>query len=297
MSALRGRSRYPAMQAASYVLLTFISILIVYPYLLMFAASFTDNNSLVVRGYRLFSSDFSLDAYEYLWAKRVTFARAYGITLFVTTGGTALSLLMTALFAYAISRSDFRGRRFLTFFIFFTMLFNGGFVSSYILWTNFINIKNTLWAYIIPNMLLNAMNVLIMKNYFKNNIPESVLESGKLDGAGEFRIFFRLVMPMALPISAAIGLLIALSFWNNWQNGLYFIKATELYSYQNLLNRMIRDIQYLASEEGALAANITFPGASIRMAIATLAVVPILALYPFFQKYFIKGLTMGSVKE
>ncbi len=292
----KARLRHPVAQCVSIAALTLFSILILYPYLLMLVSSLTDNSALLSKGYRVFTRDFSLGAYRYLWNKRATFFRAYGITMLVTATGTAFSLLITELFAYALSRRDFKGRRALSFYVYFTMLFNGGFVSSYILWTQFMGVKNTLWAYLLPNMLVNVMNVMIMRNYFSNNIPEAVIESGRLDGANEFQVFFRLVMPISLPINATIGLLIGLSYWNNWQNGLYFVNKSHLYSYQNLLNRMIQDIQYLASEVSASSVKIDFPSVSARMALAVIAVVPILILYPFFQRFFVKGITIGSVK-
>lgn len=286
-------------QIVSITVLSLVSLMVIFPFLILIISSFTDENTLLVNGYSLFPKKFSLEAYKYIFVGGNTIVKSYGLSMLVTVIGTSLSLTITSLMAYPLSRKDFRKRTVFTFFVFFTMLFNGGLVPQYMMWSTIFHIKNTLFAYLIPNLLMNAFNVLLVKNYFSTNVPFEIIESGKIDGAGEGRIFVSLVLPMATPILTAIGLLIALAYWNDWTNGLYYITNQRLYTFQNLLNRMIQQIDYLSSGDAAFSMsgqNIVVPSMSVRMAIASLGVVPIMMIYPFFQKYFAKGLAMGAVK-
>lgn len=200
--------------------------------------------------------------------------------------------------AYPLSREDFKLHNVMSFLVFFTMLFNGGLVPTYMMWTQIFHIKNTLLALIVPALLLNAFNVMLMKNYFKMNIPHSLIEAAKIDGAGEFRIFYKVVMPLSKPIMATVGLFVGINYWNDWMNGLYYVTDANLFSLQNFLNRMMQNINYLATAEGAEAVQgaMVMPSSSMRMALAVIGVLPIMLLYPFFQKYFVKGMTIGSVK-
>ena len=226
--------------------------------------------------------------------------RALGVSVLITVVGTAGSLLITPLLAYPLSRPEFKYRGIITFMIFFTMLFNGGMVSSYIMWTRYLNVKNSIWALLFPNLLMNAFNVILVKNFFVADIPNELIESARIDGAGEFKIYFSIVLPLAKAIMATIGLFTAIGYWNDWTNGLYYItKRTDLFSLQNYLNRILQDIQYLSSSANKAAAHTTsmaMPTTSVRMALAVVGVIPIMALYPFFQKYFVKGITIGAVK-
>jgi len=201
--------------------------------------------------------------------------------------------------AYPLSRPDLPGRNAFSFIVFFTMLFNGGLVPSYIMWTQYFNIKNTIWALIVPYLMLNAFYVIMMRTYFTTNIPNEIIEAARIDSAGELRILVTVVLPMSLPMIATLGLMVGLLYWNNWTNGLYFLTDTKLFSIQNILNRMLRDAQFIASgmagEQAAeLAASL--PTTGIRMAVAVLGALPIMIIYPFFQKYFVKGITIGAVK-
>ena len=252
----------------------------------------------MLEGYSFFPKKFSLGAYEYLMHKGEDIFRAYGITLLITVVGTIVSLIITPLLAYPISRRDFKARNGFAFFVFFTMLFNGGIVPSYIMWTQIFHLKNNILALIIPGLLMNAFNVILVKNYFAQNIPMELIEAARMDGAGEFKIFFKIVLQLSLPIMATIGLFVGIAYWNDWTNGLYYITNTKLYSLQNLLNRILQDVQFLASnstvaQSGAI---VEMPTVGVRMAISVIGVVPILVLYPFFQKYFVKGITIGAVK-
>ena len=225
---------------------------------------------------------------------------AYGITILSTVVGTVCGLSMTILMAYPLSRRDLPGRNGLAFYVFFTMLFSGGLVPTYIMCTRYIKVSNTIWALIIPSLVVNAFYVIMMRTYFSTNIPEAVIEAARIDGAGEFRILLTIVLPMSVPMVATMTLLIGLSYWNDWKNGLYYLQQNKsLYSIQVLLNDMLRDVQALKSGmDAAAAAEITanMPSTGIKMAIAVVGVLPVLIVYPFFQKYFVKGITIGAVK-
>ncbi|MDQ0972202.1 putative aldouronate transport system permease protein [Neobacillus niacini] len=221
------------------------------------------------------------------------------MTIFVTVFGTFISLAMTAFLAYALSRRDLPYRNFFAFFVFFTLLFNGGLVPTYLVYTQVFDIKNTIWALIVPGLLMNGFNVLLMRTFFMTSIPEPVVESARMDGAGEFRTFFSIILPLSLPILATIGLLQTIFYWNDWFNGLVYITEPTLFSIQNMLNRMLSDIQFLASSNlgtNTSSAAAQIPTTGVRMAIAVIGILPILIAYPFFQKYLVKGIALGSVK-
>ena len=206
---------------------------------------------------------------------------------------------MTVMMAYPLSRKEFFGRNVCAFFVFFTMLFNGGLVPTYIMYTRYLHIKNTIWALLIPSLLISAFYVIMMRTYFTTNVPEAVVEAARIDGAGEWRILFTIVLPMSLPMIATMALLIGLGYWNDWKNGLYYLTDSRLYSIQNMLNQMLKDVQFLKSgADSSAAAELTqdMPSVGIKMAIAVIGALPIMIIYPFFQKYFVKGITIGAVK-
>jgi putative aldouronate transport system permease protein len=212
------------------------------------------------------------------------------VTIFVTVFGTFVSLAMTAFLAYALSRRDLPYRNFFAFFVFFTLLFNGGLVPTYLVYTQVFDIKNTIWALIVPGLLMNGFNVLLMRTFFMTSIPEPVIESARMDGAGEFRTFFSIILPLSLQ---------TIFYWNDWFNGLVYITEPTLFSIQNMLNRMLSDIQFLASSNlgtNTSSAAAQIPTTGVRMAIAVIGILPILIAYPFFQKYLVKGIALGSVK-
>ena len=280
------------------IILIFLTLCSLLPFVLLIMSSVTQESALIADGYQFWPRVFSLDAYRYIIARAGTIFKAYGITMLVTLVGTTISLIITPLLAYPLSRQDFKLHNVMSFLVFFTMLFNGGLVPTYMMWTQIFHIKNTLPALIIPALLLNAFNVMLMKNYFKMNIPYSLIEAAKIDGAGEFFIFYRVVMPLSKPIMATVGLFVGINYWNDWMNGLYYVTDANLFSLQNFLNRMMQNINYLATAEGAEVAqgSMIMPSSSMRMALAVIGVLPIMLLYPFFQKYFVQGMTVGSVK-
>jgi len=213
--------------------------------------------------------------------------------------GTTLNVIITLLFAYALSRKDLPGRAFLSFFLFFTMLFNGGLVPSYMMWTQVFGIKNTFAALVVPNLLMGAFYVIMMRTYFNTNIPDAVIEAGRIDGASEVRILIQLVLPMSLPIIATIALLVGLGYWNDWLNGLYYISNDRFYGIQVILNRMLLDTLFIKNNASTTLGSqlaIAVPTTAVKMAVATLGAIPVLIAYPFFQRYFVKGITIGAVK-
>ncbi|QAY65791.1 carbohydrate ABC transporter permease [Paenibacillus protaetiae] len=285
-------------QWAAHIMMIVLSLACVLPFVLLFMASITDESSIVKHGYTLFPSVLSLDAYDYLWKQSDQIFHAYGVTILVTAVGTAASLIMTSLLAYPLSRKDLPGGQVIAFIVFFTLLFNGGLVPTYLVYTQIFHLKNTIFALLVPWLLMNGFNVLLMRTFFSTTIPTAVLESASIDGAGEFRTYFRVVLPLSAPILATVGMFQALGYWNDWNNGLVFVTNPDLFSLQNVLNRIMSDIQFLTSNSrmGTSQALAQLPSETFRMAIAVIGVIPILIVYPFFQKYFVKGMTIGAVK-
>lgn len=283
----------------STVILGVFVALALLPILLIVIASFTDENTLLRNGYSYLPRKVSLDAYVYMVKQGMVILRSYGVAFVVTLIGTVVSVLLTAMLAYPISRKSFKYRNVLAFFVFFTMLFNGGIVPAYIMWTRFFHIKNTLAALIIPNYLVSAFNVILVKNYYSNSIPESLVEAAKIDGASEYRIFFRIMLPLAVPAIMTIALFTGLCYWNDWTNGLYYITNEKLFSIQLLLMKIMNNIQALKTNSSASLIGtgaVALPGTSIRMAMAVVGILPIIIIYPFMQKYLIRGVVVGAVK-
>ena len=291
-----GKSERRMARLAHVVLIVF-SLMAVLPFILLISASLTEENAALKYGFGFIQKVFSLAAYKYISYQSKMIIRAYGITIFTTVIGTSVGLTMTSMLGYGLSK-DIPGRRILNFFVVFTMLFNGGLVPTYLVYTKYLHLGNTIWALIIPSLLMNAFHVMLVRNYFFTSIPESLIESAKLDGASEMMIFRAIVLPLSKPIMATIGLMLALSYWNNWTNGLYYLDDTSLYSIQNVLNAINNNIIAINSVSNmGLAINKSeVPALTARMAIAVIGIVPMLCIYPFFQKYFVKGITIGAVK-
>lgn len=284
------------------IVLALLSLIAIIPFVLLVIASFTDNQWAMVNGMSFFPGKWSMEAYRYIMNEWSTIGRAYIMTIIVTVIGVVLSLVFTTSLAYALSDPMLPGRRILSFLVVFTMLFNGGIVASFYIWVQVFHIRNTLAALIFPNLLMNAFNVILVKNYYASNIPDALKEAARIDGAGEIRIFLQIVLPLAKPIIATIALMTAISYWNDWTNGLYYLterNGSQYYTIQLVLNTVNENINFLASHADKVA-NISvasIPSTTVRMAIAVVGVIPIMAAYPFFQKYFVKGITMGGVKE
>ncbi len=286
-------------KAFSTVILGLLSLIALLPIILIVIASFTDETTLLQNGYSFFPVKWSTDAYVYMFQQGGTIFRAYGISILVTVVGTVISVLITTMIAYPMSRKNFKYKNVLAFFVFFTMLFNGGVVPSYMMWTQIFNIKNTIWALILPNYLCGAFNIFLVRNYYSNSIPDALIESAQIDGANELTIFFKIIFPLAIPTVATISLFTALVYWNDWVNALYYIQKPQYYGIQNLLIRIMNNIQYLKSGAASVAVGtgaISLPSNAVRMSMAVIGILPIVVIYPFVQKYFVKGVVVGAVK-
>jgi putative aldouronate transport system permease protein len=275
-----------------------LSLSILAPFLLIVSVSLTDEKALAAFGYSFFPSQPSLAAYQYILQSPAVLLRAYGNTIFITVVGTLLSLLVTSMVAYAISRRDYRLRAGLTVYIFFPMLFSGGLVPFYILMTQYLHLKDSLWAIILPGMV-SPFYVLIMKG-FMGKIPHELIESAKMDGASEWRIYFRMILPLSTPALATLGLFIAFNYWNEWFNALLFIEDDKRVPLQLLLVRIMNTLDFLRNNSSyiqGLGLDMSqLPNESMRMALVILVAGPMMFIFPFFQKYFVQGMTVGSLK-
>ena len=287
-------------QLLCHIIMGIAAVVTILPLILLFISSITANKDITLYGYSFVPKHLSMEAYSYIWNERMQIFRAYFITVFVTAVGTGVGLSISVLYAYALSKPYFPGKKFFSFFILFTMLFNGGLVPSYIMYTRYLHMKNTILALIIPGLLMNAFNVILIRSYFQNNVPLSLVEAAQIDGASEFQVVLKVVLPMSKPIIATIGLFIGLGYWNDWMNGLYYVTDSKLFSVQQLLNNMIKNIEFLSKNANS---NINLssigggiPQETVRMAIAIVGLLPILVVFPFMQKYFIKGISVGAVK-
>jgi len=271
-----------------------LAVLCVLPFILLVSASFTSENSIVWDGYRFIPGEFSTRAYEILLRSPQVILNAYGVSIFITVVGTAAGLLITAFAAYALSRPYFRYRSQFAFFFYFTTLFNGGMLSSYIFFVRYYNLKNTYFALILPT-LIHVFFLLIMRT-FMATIPESICESAKIDGAGHFTIFTRIVLPVLTPGLATVGLFLALGYWNDWWLALNFIDNEKLYPLQFLLRKILSNISFAASGMSTTFNIATIPQETVKMATCVVTIGPVILIYPFVQRYFIKGITVGAVK-
>ena len=282
------------------IIMIIVTLAAIIPLILLLISSFTDNDVLIRNGYSFIPEKWSTYAYSYIFSSGNAVPHAYLISIVLTAVGTVCGLTITTLMAYALSKKFLPGRGILTFLVFFTMLFNGGLVPTYINYTTVFGLKNTFFALLIPGLMMNAFNVMMMKSYFVTGVPEEILEAAYIDGATEFQAFFKIALPLAKPILATIGLFIGIAYWNDWMNGyIYLTKRTDLYSIQNLLNRMIQNIQFLSTSGSNINASVglaAIPAVSVRMAMAVVGVLPIIIIYPFVQNSFVKGITLGGVK-
>jgi len=282
------------------IMFLILALICVIPAVLGGSVSFSPGQSITDYGYRLIPKIISLDGYGYLLKQGALIIRALGVSLFVTIVGTALGTLLTTLMGYVLSRPDYKLNGFLTMLVFIPMVFNGGLVSTYFIVSQFLHLKNTLWALILP-LSVSSFNVVICRTFFKTTIPEELIESAKMDGATQFKIFFQIVLPISLPVIATIGLFLCFAYWNDWYQSMLYIDNQRLYSLQALLNAIMTNINMLAQNAATMGASMAdmvanMPKEAARMAIVVIIVLPIACAYPFFQKYFISGLTVGAVK-
>lgn len=292
-----GRKNNWLNKALLYAVMTIISIIVIFPILLVISGSFTDEHELIVKGASLIPERFSTYSYEMMFVHSDQIVRSYGISIFVTVVGTAISLLITTMMAYTVSRRDLKYGKFILFYSVFTLLFNGGMVSWYIVVAGMIHLRNVVWALILPYSVY-AWNVFLMRNFMCTISPE-MHESAALDGAGDFRTFVSIILPLSLPALATVGLFICIAYWNDWWLSLMLIDDYKNFPLQMLLRQIMSTIQFMTSgQSGTTGSEIatSLPSEGIKMATAIITIGPVIFVYPFVQKYFIKGLTVGSIK-
>lgn len=302
--ALDGLDKFNRISNPTNILFNLIFIIFsltcIIPVLLVLSISFTSEESIQASGYHLIPQAFSAEGYLFLLKQGTMIARAFGVSLLVTVVGTILGVLLTTTMGYAMSRPNYKLKGFLTWLVFIPMVFNGGLVSTYFVVGNLLGLKNTLGALILP-LAVSSFNVVICKTFFKQTVPDSLIESAKIDGAGQFTIFFRIVLPISLPLLATIGLFLCFAYWNDWYQSMLYIDVPGLKSLQAVLNDILMNIsalqQQIANLGGDAAQQVAnLPKEAARMAIVVIVVFPIACAYPYFQKYFISGLTVGAVK-
>lgn len=299
-----GFDRFNRVSKSANVVLNIIFLLLalvcVIPVVLVVAISFSAEQSITEYGYRFIPKIVSIEGYTFLLSQGKMILRALGVSLFVTIVGTIIGVLLTTLMGYVLSRPDYKLNGFLTMIVFIPMVFNGGLVSTYFIVSQFLGLKNTIWALILP-LSVSSFNVTICRTFFKTTIPESLVESAKMDGANQMVIFGRIVLPISLPVLATIGLFLCFAYWNDWYQAMLYIDDTKLNSLQSLLNQILTNIQMLAKNAATIGVSAAemlanMPQEAARMAIVVIIVLPIACAYPYFQKYFISGLTVGAVK-
>jgi putative aldouronate transport system permease protein len=288
------------MQIVGHVILIILTLFALIPFVILVSSSFSAQEVIIKEGYSLIPKRIDFEAYNYLWKQSDQIFRAYGITILVTAIGTTANVFITSLIAYPLSRKDLPARNVFSIFVLITMLFNGGLVPTYLWYTHYLGIKNTLFALLVPRILTTAWYILLMRTFFMNNIPRDVIESAQIDGLNELGVYWKIVLPLGKIIVATVGLFAGIMYWNDWYNGMIYLTDAKLFSIQNLLQRMLADIQFLANNASTignsaeLAAQI--PSTTVRMAIAVVGVVPIMCIYPFVQNNFVKGINIGAVK-
>lgn len=264
------------------------------PFWLVLASSFESEGMIIREGYTLWPREFTFESYRMALENPMPIVRAYGITIFTTVVGTALSVLVNTMTGYVLSRKDFPQRNKMSYFFFFTTLFNGGLVPWYILIVNYLHLKNSILVLILPG-IVSVWNIILVKG-FMQGIPFEITESAKMDGAGDFKIFVKLILPLAKPAVATITLFAALTYWNDWYNCMLFISNDHMYTLQYFLHNLIQSARMVREMLGASADIATIPIESMKMALTVIVTGPIIFLYPVIQRYFVSGLTVGAVK-
>lgn len=290
-------------RARAAAILALVCALWIVPMVVLFSASISSNDAVLREGYGFLPRQVDFSAYEYLFSKSGAIVHALGVSFAVMAAGTVASTLLAAFLAYPLSRPGLRGRALVLGLILFTMLFNGGLVPTYMIYTQVIDLRDSFAALIVPNLLLSGFQVILMRTYFMKSIPASILEAAEIDGASPMRVFFQVVLPLSLPIFATVGFLQASVYWNDWFNAMLYINATDLMGLQAVMNQMLTNLNFLSSLSqnaisGALGgAAASPPTATIRMSMAVLGILPSLILFPIAQKYLVQGLTLGGTKE
>ena len=278
-----------------YILVGLVALICLLPFIMLVSGSFSSEQAIRFTGYGMLPKEFTLEAYKVVFKYPEKIVRAYGVSIFITAVGTGIGLFITTMAAYVISRKDFKYRNAISFFFYFTTLFNGGMVSTYIFYIQYLHLKDNLLALILPGTV-NIFYLLIMRS-FVSAIPIALVESAKLDGAGEFRTFLQIVLPLLKSGLATIGLFMALGYWNDWYNAMLYMNTSEKYPLQYMLYDLLQQTQALARIASQAGIRVeSLPSNTLKLAMAVVATGPIILLYPFVQKYFVKGVTIGSVK-
>ena len=282
------------------VVFIFAALCCVIPLIFVVIISFTHKDSIARNGYTFFPDQWSLQAYSTLWDSRESIVRAFGISVLITVVGTVLGLFLNASMGYVLSRSSFKFKGLYTIIVFIPMIFNGGMVSSFLIMTQLLHLRDNLLALILP-LAVSSFNIIIMRTFFTTTVPDSLVESGKIDGASQLRIFFQIGLPISLPAMATIGLFLSFAYWNDWWQALMYLNNQDLYPLQYVLISIERSIDFVtknAAYMGMSAVEISakIPQDGVKMALVVIAVLPIACSYPFFQRYFVSGLTIGAVK-
>ncbi len=299
-SVIRFTQVSPIVNKLFHLILIAFAVVCIVPILLVIAISFSAEDAIYTSGYRLIPQSISFEGYGFLFKERGTILRAMGLSVFVTAIGTVIGVLLNSLMGYVLSRREYRLQKFFTWLVFIPMVFNGGLVSSYFITAEFLGLKDSLWALILP-LCVSSFSVIICKTFFRTTIPDSVVESAVIDGANQLMIFFYIVLPLSLPVLATVGLFLSFAYWNDWFQSMLYINNTHLFTLQAYLNRLLGDINFLAqnaSTMGVTQAQLlaSMPKEAARMAIVVITVLPVACAYPFFQRYFVSGLTVGAVK-
>ncbi len=277
-----------------------LGLMCIFPLLFVFSISITSEEALRMGGYQIIPQEFSAAAYQFLWNERGMIFRAAFMSIFVTILGTIITVALTTSMGYVVSRNNFKLKKLYTWIIFIPMVFNGGMLSSYVVTNNILGLRNTIWALILP-LACSSFSVTICRTFFRTTVPDSIVESAKIDGAGQFRIWSQIVLPISKPVMATIGMFAAFGYWNDWFQASLYIDDKKLQTLQSMLNNIRESIEYLANNPyGDISMQeykASMPTESVRMAIEIIIIVPIACTYPFFQRFFISGLTIGSVKE
>lgn len=290
------RKKNIAIQVCLCVFFSILCALILFPFWLLVAASFSNADVIATSGYQIWPNPFDLTAYKVVFENPTQIMNAYKVTIIFSVSAMVLAVLLMAMIAYPLARKNLRGRGVINFYLYFTMLFGGGLVPTYIIYTTIYHLNDTIWIYIIPG-LISPWYVFMMRTFFMG-IPGEIIESATIDGASEYTIFLKMILPLSKPVLATIALFTFLGKWNDWNTALIYITNPDLYSLQFLLQKIMEDIKVLTENlsKGLGNMDAKIPSETVRMAMAVVVAGPALIVFPFFQKYFVKGLTVGSVK-
>ncbi len=289
-----------ALHVIAYCFTGLLALLCLIPFLMVLAGSFSSEAAITANGFSILPQDFSLEAYKTVFKEPMVVVRAYATTIGLTVVGTIVGLLVQTMTAYVLSRKDFEWRNGFSFFFYFTTLFSGGLVPTFVLYTQTLNLRDSYLALLLP-LVFSVYNLLVMKSYI-SAIPDSLIDAAKIDGCGEVRTLFQVVLPLIKPALATVGLFIALAYWNDWYNAMLYIKSEERYPLQYFLYQQVNNIESYKklisnnAVSSAVVSSLSLPTQTLKMALTIVVTGPIILAFPFVQKYFVQGITIGAVK-